>query len=498
MYAGVFPSALKSAEVLPLFKKGDHKNVNNYRPISILPSCSKVFEKAIKNRVLLFLDRTKFFSDKQFGFRAGYSTEEALLNFCSQIFEGVDNNKSAAGLFVDITKAFDMVNHNLLLGKLYNSGFRGFIYDWFKSYLHGRTQKVKISDRYSETKFVNIGVPQGSVLGPILFLIFINSIFQVQFKSKQTAFADDLACGYSGNTLLDVVVDINSDVELLRYWFGKHRLVVSSKTKVMFFNIAGFPPKTNDIWFHSLGCKKFKPQCSAANSCLSSISDTTFDRNKACDKLCFIIDSVDSFKYLGVEIDSKLSWKKHTDTLHKYMLATVRSFYHLKRYSSPKVLLMAYYGILHSKLEYGISCWGGAYLNKIQPLLIAQKYVVRIICGKNRFSRSFDLFRKLYILPIRHLYYYKVLKIFYKRCGYLNNIRSIYNLRVNFQYMVIVPAFSKTIFMRFFTICAPRIFNRMPLDIRGMRTISSYLRRIKSWLFLFNHVEIESLNNPVQ
>ena len=140
VFEGTFPDKLKCAYVLPLFKKGNKKDKNNYRPISLLSSISKIFERAIKVRMLSYLKNMQFFNDAQFGFREGISTEEAVLAFTSSINKGLDDKKLCAGLFVDITKAFDMVDHDILIDKLYLAGFRGFILSWFSSYLTNRSQ----------------------------------------------------------------------------------------------------------------------------------------------------------------------------------------------------------------------------------------------------------------------------------------------------------------------------------------------------------------------
>jgi len=161
--SGIMPNELKTAIVIPLYKKGDRHSIENYRPISLLPVIAKVFEKLIKTRMVSFLAKTNFFSSKQYGFRSGCSTEDALLNFCSFVLKELDNKRFCASMFVDITKAFDTVNHQILLNKLYAIGFRGHIFHWFSSYLKNRTQKVKVGSSLSNTAVISMGVPQGSV-----------------------------------------------------------------------------------------------------------------------------------------------------------------------------------------------------------------------------------------------------------------------------------------------------------------------------------------------
>ena len=489
---GVFPDMLKSAIVIPLFKKGDRSVINNYRPISILSALTKVFEKCMKKRMVAFLNKTHFFSASQFGFLSGHSTEEALLHFCEIIYGNLNAKKNTAALFVDITKAFDSVYHPLLLQKLALAGFRGTPLDWFCSYLCNRTQKVKVVNSFSSSKTITLGVPQGSVLGPILFLIYINNLFTQPFNATCTAFADDVAFAYNSSCSSNLLVDIKYDLCLLKSWFHKHHLVVSDKTKLMFFNLYGSVNIDSDIFYHAHECAKsheVRELCNLRNNssitnCLGSVK-------------CFKIEIVDTFKYLGVIFDNKLTWHHHIHSLKNYFNSTVRQFYHLRKYCSIKLLVKIYYGIFHSKLQYGITCWGGAYSNIIQPLIVAQKYVIRIMCKKNRHHHSFVLFCMLKILPLRHLYFFKTLKVFFIRGGYLqNHISPIHHLR-NSRNLAYIPRFRTRHFSRFFTITAPMLFNKLSATVRNITLLSSFLHNIRIWLFNFDFTSIESLLNMI-
>lgn len=488
---GVFPDELKQAEVIPLFKTGDKTSLNNYRPISLLSVFSKIFEKAMKGRITSFLEKNKFFSECQFGFRSGLSTEGALLNFCSNIYNGFNGKNLTAALFVDITKAFDTVDHKILLDKLYKYGFRGSLHKWFCSYLSFRKQRVRVNGQFSSSSSLSLGVPQGSVLGPILFLIFINSLFSQNFRCKINAFADDMACTFSSDSALNLSADINHDLELISHWFKMNKMVISDKTKIMFFNVTGKDAEFGSFLFHCANCNKYK-HCKEI--CKSAGNSQTFFESRSCSDKCFTVLSVKSYKYLGVLLDWKMGWADHTNALKKYLLAAIRHIYLLKSYCSRDLLKCIYYGLVHSKIEYGIVCWGGAYNNKTHPILVSQKHAIRLICNKSRRSSSLILFRNLNVLPLRHLYFFKVLKVFFARSGYLLNRHCIsYNLRINRQNLAVIPHHNLQIFFNFFTSVAPRLFNSLPYYIRSIRHESTFLRNVRLWLVDLNYEDIDVL-----
>jgi hypothetical protein len=244
---GIFPSKLKTSRTVPIFKSGNSELCDNYRPISLLSSLSKVLEKIVSIQLVNHLELNNLLYEHQYGFQPKKSTEHNLIHLTNHILAALNEKKYCIGLFLDLKKAFDVCSHPILLKKLKKYGIVGTTHDWFKSYLRNRVQKVDIDGHLSSEKIFNISVIQGSILGPILFLIYINDLHS--FTNLLTLmFADDTACAASDKNLTNLVNLINTELTKLARWFRSNRMAVNvSKTKFIIFHTKGKQITENEV-----------------------------------------------------------------------------------------------------------------------------------------------------------------------------------------------------------------------------------------------------------
>lgn len=361
MNEGVFPSQLKTGKITPIYKKEDEELLENYRPVSTLPVFGKIFEKIIYSRLYNFFLSRGIIFENQFGFRKNHSTSHAL-NFSVNHVEEKRNNKNhVLGIFIDLSKAFDTLPFDMLLKKLSNYGVRGNALKLLSSYLNNRSQYVSVLGEESEPLPVNLGVPQGSVLGPLLFLIYINDIYRCSTLGKFVLFADDTNIFVSAETKEQAYKIANEILDSVCQYMRHNLLHINvKKSCYMYFS----PTKRN------------------------TVDNTENDLNLEIDGIP--IKQVTETKFLGVIIDDKLSWTPHIEKLTKKLNSICGRIYRIKNSLPSQLYKQIYHTLFESHLGYGISVWGGVSINKLSPLFLAQKKCVRILFGDSEaFSEKF-------------------------------------------------------------------------------------------------------------
>ena len=257
MRNGVVPTGWKTARITPVYKSGPRSQFNNYRPISILPIVSKIAERIVHKQLMNFLEENNLLYSHQFGFRKGMSTEQAVTLFLDEIRSNVDKGKLTGACFIDLSKAFDTISHAKLLTKLPKYGIHDIELEWFTDYLFNRNAIVQFEQEYSESFSPSSGVPQGSILGPLLFLIIFNDLTDVIEYSKVIKYADDTVLFVSGKTATDITEELNRDLSRLDKWFHENELIMNlnkGKTEALLFGTAkkvangssDFRPSVND------------------------------------------------------------------------------------------------------------------------------------------------------------------------------------------------------------------------------------------------------------
>ena len=232
---GVVPSQFKIAKVIPIFKAGEKNSMDNYRPISLLSVFSKIMEKIVASRLLSFLDTNGILSKWQFGFRSGHSTAHPMVHFLNNICDSLNNNKHTIAVFCDLKKAFDTCDHRILILKLKKYGLADTEINWFKSYLTDRKQFVTINKSSSPLLNITLGVPQGSILGPLLFILYINDL-QLSSKFLALLFADDTTLLLTHSNIDELMVMANTEFQKICEFFRVNRLVLHpDKTKFILF-----------------------------------------------------------------------------------------------------------------------------------------------------------------------------------------------------------------------------------------------------------------------
>ena len=366
-----FARAWKTAEVTPILKCGNPDVPNNYRPISLLPIVSKVTERLVHGQLMEHLIRNNKLAAHQSGNRKLHSTETALLYVTDQLLQAMDNKKVSIMVLLDMSKAFDSIRHDILLSKLQNLDFSQGALDWFQSYLSNRQQCVRIGDAVSKVLPLEFGVPQGSILGPVLFTIYVNDLLSVPKRCLSASYVDDckLYLSFSPAELPTSILALNEDLTRISQWCCKNSLLINpDKTKVL---AVGLPQLL----------KK-----------LSSFSITLFDKE---------ITPVPVVKDLGVLLDTRLSYNQHITEIASKCLFKLYQINRIKHLLDRKTLLLVINSFVFSKLQYCSTVWSNTSSSNIDKLQKVQNFAGRIILGLRKYDHISDGLRSLKWLPIR-------------------------------------------------------------------------------------------------
>lgn len=381
---GYFPNSLKMARLACVHKSGDHRLPTNYRPISVLPILSRVMERVLYTKLIEFATEADIVHPNQFGFLPSSNTNGATLCASTQIIGSLETKNFCIALLIDVSKAFDCVDHGILLNKLCKYGISGNLLGLLSSYLFGRRQQLIVRDVESQQRFVRSGVPQGSSLSSLLFLLYINDIFDLQLNGYLQLYADDALLIYSGTNLVTLCNDINRDLEMIDAWFYDNLLS---------FNVH----KTNYMLITSRG---------------RDLSTVPIIHVKGVP-----VNRVNTAKYLGLMIDEHLCWNDHINLITrkiKPILAMLRRTAYLL---PQETKLSVYYAHIHSHLTYMASVWGASANSRLEILQRLQNKALRYIFWHDyRYGglSTEDLYRKFNILKVTDIVRYEQIMNIYR------------------------------------------------------------------------------------
>jgi hypothetical protein len=455
--AGIVPEKLKLAKILPIFKKGERHCPSNYRPISLLSIFDKLLEKLMCCRLMQYLQANNILYNYQFGFRKYHSTSLALIEVIDSIYEGIDQGSKVSGIYLDLQKAFDTVSHDILLDKLYNYGIRGIVQDWFCSYLNNRRQFTCVMNASSSISRNLYGVPQGSVLGPILFLIYVNDIGNAVPGEKVKLFADDTNLFIFNENISIVNENANYCINLLNQWFINNKLSLNlTKTCSMVI-----PSKYQDY--------------------IKIVVDG------------IEIEKVSNCKYLGIVLDNKLKWTEHINLIYKKLIKFISIFYKIRNKLPDKLLKNIYFAFVYPHILYGIEIYANtcsSYLDKLSKL---NNKILRILQNKPLSTPIYELYVNYNTLPLHDLQSQQILILVHKflfhnhtlpevftRYFTINKFIHNYNTRTSSNIHIFKQ--NRAVGQRSLKYKAGCLWNALPDHLKSIMSVNAFKCKLRSYL----------------
>lgn len=443
---GKFPSNLKLSKITPIYKKKGSKTcMSNHRPLSIIPSLSKPIEVALNDRLTSYLEKYKLLNINQYGFRKKSSTIKPLIKMVTHIHTAFERGEIVSSLFCDLSKAFDCMSHHILTDKLSDYGIRGIGHNLITSYLTDRKQITDCNGILSTALTVKAGVPQGSILGPLLFILYVNDLPCYLHMTNTIQYADD-------TTLYNIDDNINN----------------LNRTK----EVAQYAAKE---WFT---CNK-----------LSLNVDKTIHINFS---LKDIYSEADTVKFLGIHIDKKLNWKSHINAVCNKLSGIIFLLRKLSQYATTSVCRVAYFGLFHSQLSYGVILWGNS--TEWMRVFVLQKMALRVITNKSSRESCRCVFNDLQILTFPALYIYHCLIYVKENQEYFNKQIDLHSHFTRYRDNIILPQHRLHITHKSFIYIALKLYNCLPIEIRNLSTIQ-FKAKIKHILLKISPYNLDEFYN---
>ena len=454
---GDIPDELKIGKIIPIYKNKEKDLPKNYRPITVLSVFTKIFEKILYNRLSNFMEKNKIINKKQYGFRNNYNTEKALCDSINKIKWQLDKGNIVMVTYFDLTKAFDVINRDILTQKLQYYGIRGTSLKLMKNYLNNRQQYVQIGQTKSDILINEWGVPQGSNMGPMLYNLFVNDIFTAEENIELILYADDTSVITTGTNIQEVAEKMQNAINVIKEWFENNELQVNKeKTKIIVFRNKNKIINTDGV-------------------------EMKYGETK--------IEIVESTTFLGITVNKNLNWNLHVNRICNKLTKNVGIINRIKNLISKKLLINLYYTLIYSNLQYCVTIWGLLSKTNQEKINRIQNKILDILANRKLTNMErIQKARTLKMLTFRNIYNMSMALTMYKKI-YLNEYEGIFeinkrtcNRNIRNIKSYIQPKIRTEIGRQTIEYMGVKIWEEIPNEIKEAKNIRIFKRKYKEWL----------------